>query len=127
MCPTNPRSSDHAAPHRLLRPEEIALVEHLAADAAAAWNFERALVEDMEDGGMGSIRFLGKDGHGHRFGKVYSECEYRDVDGVTVLITLVVDRQGYPFELDFWKVDFLSLKRFPTKDQVRKLKLGEST
>jgi hypothetical protein len=70
-----------------------------------------SLVIDMKDGNMGSIRFVNA---GHRtLGKVLAEAEYKDADGVPVSIAINADNNGDLFELDFWKVDFSALKRYP--------------
>ncbi len=72
---------------------------------------DRVQVKDMQDGGMGSIRFDGSDSR--RFGKTLAEARYMDNDGTLVSITLNADEQGKLFELDFWKVDFSPLRRYP--------------
>lgn len=76
------------------------------------------LVEDMDDGGMGSIRFLiGR--HGKRiFGRQISEAAFVDEDGVVVSATLNLDQHGVLFELDLWKVDNSSLRKYPDRDDI---------
>jgi len=105
---------------RPLRPEEAALIRALLARIYPAEALERALrdshVTDMQDGGMGSIRFLGSD---HRsLGMAVVEGQYLDSDGVLVSIAVNADKQGQLFELDFWKVDFSPLKRYPNPSDV---------
>jgi len=68
---------------------------------------------------MGSIRFVRTDAR--RFGKEVARAEYRDSDQVLVSITLNADTSGELFELDFWKVDFSPLKRYPRKEQLTTL------
>jgi hypothetical protein len=70
----------------------------------------------MQDGGMGSIRFVGSGARS--FGKALVEAQYLDSDGVLVSITVNVDHQGQLFELDFWKVDFSPLIRYPKPSDV---------
>ena len=105
---------------RLLRPEEAALIRALLVGVYPAGVLESALrdsrVTDMQDGGMGSIRFLGPSPKS--FGMALVEAQYLDSDGVLVSIAVNADKQGELFELDFWKVDFSSLKRYPNPSDV---------
>ena len=71
------------------------------------------LVEDMQDGGMGSVRFLATGAAQRHLGRAVAQAEYVDEDGVPVNITINVDRDGQLYEIDFWKVDFSPLKRYP--------------
>jgi hypothetical protein len=103
---------------RPLRPEEVALIRALLAGVYPAEALEGALkdsrVADMQDGGMGSIRFLGSG----PIGMALAEAQYLDSDGVLVSIAVNGDKQGQLFELDFWKVDFSPLKRYPSPSDV---------
>ncbi len=67
-------------------------------------------VKDMNDGGMGSLLFASskKD---RRLGDVIARIQYQDEDGVTVLVSLNLDKEGELYELDSWKVDFSFLIR----------------
>jgi len=76
-------------------------------------------VEDMQDGGMGGIRFVKPDQRERRFGKPLVEAEYVDDDGVLVSIAFNLDQKGEPYELDFWKVDFSALQRYPEPWELR--------
>jgi len=77
-----------------------------------------ATVEDMTDGGMGSIRFLARDG-GHRiFGCEAARGDYTDADGVPVRIAVNLDQRGDLYELDFWKVDWSPLVRYPSPSDI---------
>ena len=60
---------------------------------------------------MGGIRFLQSEPRS--FGKALAEAHYLDSDGVLVSIAINADSSGELFELDFWKVDFSSLKSYP--------------
>lgn len=73
------------------------------------------LVEDLKDGGMGSLRFgTATDGDSkRRVGYVFAQGEFSDEDGVPVSFTINLDSSGRLFELDLWRVDFEPLKRFP--------------
>lgn len=75
----------------------------------------------MPDGGMGGIRFLSRSSAPRLFGRRAAEAEYADTDGVTVVISLNVDGQGDLYELDFWKVDFSSLRAYPEPTQLASL------
>jgi hypothetical protein len=103
---------------RRLRPEEAALIRALLAGVYPAEALESALrdsrVADVQDGGMGSVRFLGSG----PFGTALVEAQYLDSDGVLVSIAVNADKQGQLFELDFWKVDFSPLKRYPNPSDV---------
>jgi hypothetical protein len=77
-----------------------------------------ALVEDMQDGGMGSIRFL-PSGRSRHFGRVIAKAEYTDEDGVLVSIVINVDRENELYEVDFWKVNFEPLKRYPRAPDIK--------
>ena len=73
-------------------------------------------VVDMKDGGMGSIRFVGSEPR--IMGKVIAEAEYVDSDGVLVSIPINSNNDDRLFEVDFWKVDFSSLKRYPKYSEL---------
>ena len=82
--------------------------------------FAKTQCSDMDDGGMGSLRFvpLGKDSSSgiRKFGSEISSCHFTDEDGILVSVALYVDPSGCPFELDVWKVDFSPLVRIPNDD-----------
>ena len=107
---------------RNLRPDELELIEFLLAKApegeVLARNVPRRLVEEMSDGGMGSIRFSSDQVDRH-YGKTIAEAEFDDRDGVLVSAALNVDQTGDLYELDMWKVDFSPLIRLPAADKIR--------
>ena len=78
-----------------------------------------ALVVDLEDDGMGSIRFLSSSPSDRHFGKAIAQAEYVDDDGVLVSIVINVDQGNEIYEVDFWKVDFSPLKRYPSGSDLR--------
>jgi hypothetical protein len=100
---------------RALREEERELLYSLLCGAPDKAPLENSLsgsrVTDMQDGGMGSIQFVQSEPQ--RFGKALAEAQYLDSDGVLVSIALNADKGGQLFELDFWKVDFSPLRRYP--------------
>jgi hypothetical protein len=73
---------------------------------------------DMQDG-MGSIRFVSAPGMNKVFGAEVARAEYTDDDGVLVTVTANTDQTGELFEIDFWKVDFSSLRRYPKPSDLR--------
>ena len=79
---------------------------------------EPALVEEMNDGGMGSLRFLSRPKAERRFGAMVAEAEFYDEDGVVVSAAVNVDQWGDLYELDIWKTDFTALKRWPNADEI---------
>jgi len=68
---------------------------------------------DLSDGGMGSIRFANPAGYPRKMGRELVTAYYIDEDQVPVSISINVDETGHLFEMDFWKVDFSPLKRYP--------------
>ena len=71
-----------------------------------------AEVEELPDGGMGSLRFVSSKPN-RRLGKVVAELWYKDMDEVPVLASLYLDTEGDLYELDSWKADSTPLKRIP--------------
>ena len=70
-------------------------------------------VTDIQDGGMGSIRFLSAYRSIRELGKQIVTANYIDEVGVLVSIAINTDDQGNLFEVDFWKTDFSVLRRYP--------------
>ncbi len=71
-------------------------------------------VQEMNDGGMGSLRLrIGGQCANPLMGRVASEESFNDVDGMTVIASLILDKNDMPMELDIWKVDFSPLIRMP--------------
>jgi len=62
-------------------------------------------VEPMNDGRMGSLK-IGKNHELRSFGSQVAEEQYTDNDGVPFIASLYLDKEGIPYELDIWKVDF---------------------
>jgi hypothetical protein len=76
------------------------------------------LVEEMNDGGMGSLLFVGS--QDRSFGRSLGEAEFNDADGTLVSVALNADQHGDLFELDIWKVDFSPLQRIAPLAELRK-------
>jgi hypothetical protein len=106
---------------RPLRRIERELIERMLAGKNGNSNTElsSALVEDMQDGGMGSILFLTPGKLARHFGQAVAKAEYIDEDGVPVSIVINVDQDGELYEVDFWKVDFSPLRRYPKISEIK--------
>lgn len=103
---------------RSLRPEEVRVLAALLGSSPTATDHS-VLVEDMADGGMGSIRFARISGESRSLSKAIAKAEYVDADGVLVSIVVNIDEQGDLYELDFWKVDFSPLREYPKPEQLQ--------
>ena len=108
---------------RKLRKEEMDLITAMARHSPKSnkvlCSLSERLVEDMKDGGMGSLHFKDKDNRERRLGKKIAEAEFTDEDGIPVSAVLNLDDKGQLFELDMWKVDFSALKRYPRPEELR--------
>lgn len=102
-------------PLRHLRADETRLLTKLLSDAGnveLAARLGAALVVEMDDGGMGSLKFVSNRAT-RKFGRQVSELQFTDVDGIPVSAALNVDDEGELFELDIFKADFSRLKSLP--------------
>lgn len=72
----------------------------------------------MNDGAMGSISF--NLNNCAIYDSDLVQVKYADLDNTPVYITLTIDKEGHLFELDFWKVDFSELKKYPQPNEVIK-------
>lgn len=101
---------------RKIRQEEIVLVSFLLQQC----NFtivEYPIAEEVyeyEGGIMGSVNFAGSDPEAYAGDLI--QAEYKDADGVEVVITLTRDNSNRLLDLDFWKMDFSKLIRYPTPE-----------
>lgn len=77
-------------------------------------SYSYLLVEELRDGGMGSVRFhLKEDNQTKRnFGSCVSEIKFKDKDGIDVILSLYLDTDGDVFELDVWKTNFSKVLNF---------------
>lgn len=100
-------------------PEEMQLLEHMVrlADGlgASASDLSNLAVENMSDGGMGSLRLFpaGTRALQRFYGRKVSTWEFADDDDVPVLVALIVDAQERLYELELWKSNHGRLGRFP--------------
>ncbi|WP_456314782.1 DUF6984 family protein [Pseudomonas shirazensis] len=76
---------------------------------------DNLLVKSMNDGQMGSLYLCDESLISDKrfFGKMISEHLFLDVDGVTVIASLNIDKDGNLFELDIWKTDYSPLIKYP--------------
>ncbi len=113
-----PQSHNQA---RSLRDAEKALLTALLSTHPDFHRFVEeiatAKVNDMSDGGMGSVEFIvpGK----RSMGATLVEADYVDSDGVLVSIAVSADDRGGLYELDFWKTDFSPLNQYPRPEFVK--------
>ncbi|MBI3232700.1 MAG: hypothetical protein HYZ42_01425 [Bacteroidetes bacterium] len=106
---------------RPIKPEEVVLIQYMLfqknlnpADYKIA-----EMVDEYEDGKMGSI---GMGDETATYDGDIAQAEYKDSDGVDVVITLTHDTNNQILDLDFWKVDFSKLLVYPTPDDLVFLK-----
>lgn len=73
-------------------------------------------VLSLDDGKMGSIKFIYD--HEPKNCNIIpiSEYQFNDIDNIPVLVTLYAYEDGDLYELDIWKSDFSQLLSYPIKD-----------
>lgn len=98
---------------RQIEAAQIPLVAALFVKARIELDAALLEVVNLDDGGMGSLRFSTAV-DASRFGGNVAEIEFQDSDGVHVSAALYVDQYGNPFELDMFKADFSRLNKWPT-------------
>ena len=96
-----------------------ALLVRSGASTSLIATLNQARVLDLQDGGMGSIRFVHS--ADSRRDTAIAEAHFTDEDGVPVSIELNATADGRLFELDFWKVDFSPLRHYPQPEDLREL------
>jgi hypothetical protein len=98
--------------------QEIKLLEFLIKKSSVVvpknWQYS-LIVCPMDDGQMGSLKLFpnGEIRNKRLFGKIMSDFQFTDQDGVEVIATLNIDKEGKLYELDIWKTDFSPLIKFP--------------
>jgi hypothetical protein len=107
-------------PKRIIKDHERILIEHLLRLAGPDKMFSiPTMVEDLNDGGMGSIQLSRKGRHSGELILV----QYHDTDEELVLIGLSKNEYGELFDLDFWKVTFNPLIRYPKPEDLKQLEM----
>lgn len=87
-------------------------LEHLVRVGRLDVDWQSLLVEEMNDGGMGSLLLYPRPTTSHRrFGRQAADCRFLDADGIDVIASLNLDEEGELFELDVWKVSYAPLIR----------------
>lgn len=108
--------------YRLIKKEERTLVLFLLTQADInALDYPIAEeVYEYEGGVMGSINLAGSDPD--LYDSDLIQAEYMDSDGLEVVITLTKDKNNNLLDLDFWKVNFSKLIRYPTPELLTLLR-----
>ena len=106
---------------RCLRQEEINLLQFLIQSSGCKSDNNSDLravcVEDLNDGGMGGIRFRTNIKIDAKL-KNPVLAAYTDADGTMVSISLASDANSNLYEMDFWKVDFSPLEKYPKPEDI---------
>ena len=109
---------------RLLTDKEKEIIAALIGASDPKWAYLKeglssVRVSEMDDGGMGSLLFEGKDTKDRKLGNVIGNAEFDDRDGTPVSLGLNIDEDNQLFELDVWKVDYSRLISFPNACELK--------
>jgi len=107
---------------RDLREEESLVLKallELAPMSSQSFSLEGLRAVDLPDGGMGSIRLVYGGDVPRRMGRELVIANYFDEDKVPVLISINLDEADCLFEIDFWRVDYKPLKRYPLPGEIQ--------
>jgi hypothetical protein len=114
---------DHLGAPRDLRDDERAIIEKLVENTPyedkVLGDLARLPVQDMPDGGMGSLKFRTRRSKKAVYGKQIAEGSFEDADGMPVSVSLSLDDGGELFEFDVFKADGSPLKRYPDTGQLK--------
>ena len=101
---------------RPLRAEELEILTGLLQVRCESLvnQLKDARVQEMDDGQMGGVKFEKKSKQIRKLGKKCAEAKYIDTDGIEVNIVINLDTDGDLYEVDFWKVDFSPLCKYPS-------------
>ena len=105
-------------PIRQPTPDEHRLLQHFFTALAArgllpSADIDWLRVRDMNDGGMGSLELLDASGNRGKIHRYIADLQYEDLDGVIILVSIVVSRDGTPMEMDSWRVDYGPRQHIP--------------
>jgi hypothetical protein len=106
------------APRALRDDERALLLALLSAKTETSHmlaNLQNCQVQDMNDGGMGSLRFAGAEDR--QFGAKPVEATFRNEDGIPVVASIILDKQDALYELDMWKGDGSRLQQIPSSEE----------
>ncbi|HVW96457.1 MAG TPA: hypothetical protein VHA56_10865 [Mucilaginibacter sp.] len=104
---------------RKLTENEISIITWIIKDTEEGKSIinhlNEILVEEMDDGGMGSLRVFKSGNDDRSYSRELGE-EFKglDIDNVPVFISVLLDTDGNFFELDVFKADFSPLRKFPS-------------
>ncbi len=102
---------------RRLSSAEVKLISYLVRDtpegARIIASLEDLFVEEMDDGGMGSLQVIVEGEDHRRYGGTVAHMDSHDVDGMYLLISVIVDTDDNFYELDVFKGDFSPLIKIP--------------
>jgi hypothetical protein len=100
-----------------LEPDLIPLLKFLLEKAQIKVDLSSLKVEVMNDGEMGSHKFI-TNNKDSQFGKNVAQCEFIDSDGIHISAALFLDQYGALYELDLFKSDFSKLLRWPSTEEL---------
>jgi hypothetical protein len=110
---------------RNLHPQEKQLLATLLLSnpdgATYVSSLDNLQVQEMNDGGMGSLRLYptGDPKIERRLGKSLAQAEFTDDDEVLVSVVINLDDVGKLYEFDVWKVDFSPLIAWPMPNKLK--------
>jgi hypothetical protein len=104
---------------RRLKPVEINLLRELLPEGYKQFLLPEALegfrVNDLNDSGMGSVRFVYENREEEKLKCVtIVRAEYKDIDDVQVSVAINADFKGRLAEIDVWKTDFTPTIEYPS-------------
>ena len=70
-------------------------------------------VVEMNDGGMGSLKFLSVRNINAKMQEEIASIDLYDIDSIPLFISLNTNTDNEIYELDVFKADFSPLKKFP--------------
>ncbi len=108
---------------RAIKEEELLLVDYLISvvDDKPDNIIVPTTVYIMNDSDMGSIRFVANEDD-HIYQKDLINAEFIYVDGVPVFTLLNLNTADKSYEMDIFKGDFSSLKKFPKPQDLHSIR-----
>jgi hypothetical protein len=108
---------------RELTKEEQELIAFMLKDKPefeyfVAHQLAHSQVVEMNDGGMGSLKFLSVKNVKGVMQDEIARIDLRDIDGINLSIALNINTNGEISELDVFKGDFSPLKQFPVPPYI---------
>src|SRR5437868_5611610 len=99
---------------RKLSTQELSFLKSMLAEREDGAKYISTLaacvVDEMDDGGMGGLRFHSSKPN-RKLGIELASTQFQDDDGIDVLATINLDQYGDLFELDIWKTNFTAISR----------------